>query len=151
MTAKLTIVDGDRTILDITRAEAVEMGLDEALIVLAETQMEAATTKAETRARIAHAAGDTQSLLGTTTDALQMLLVHVANMTVAIAAAKDIVAIKAAAQPLADLTAPLLKQIAIGDVRMPFVAKGEVSVLADSAAQATAVADALSPQKEATR
>jgi hypothetical protein len=112
-------------------------------------RIEAEAMRSAARVRITESAGDIPSLLGTTADALQILLVQLATLAAAFVNAKDLAAIKAAAQPLADLTAPLLKQIATGETRMPYEAKGEAAVLADIATRATAVADALAPQGEA--
>lgn len=146
-----TITDGEKTSLNVTAEEAAALGYSSAVIAAAMATATGSVRRDDVRARITQTAGDIPSLLGTAADALQMLLVHVAGLSAAIANAKDLAAIKAAAQPLADLTAPLLKQIADGDVRMPFAVKGEAAVMVDIAIRATAVADALSPPQEVKR
>lgn len=95
------------------------------------------------RQRIAEAAGDVEAQLGTVADGLQMLICQLGCLAAAMAEAKDLAAVRAAAAPLAELTAPLLSKVQSGEVAMPFTVKGEDKVIEDIGARATVVAEAL--------
>ena len=66
-------------------------------------QWSEAEQKAKKRARIADDAGDTLSLLGTTSDGAHLLLIHMARFLTAVKTAPNLAAVKAAATPFADL------------------------------------------------
>lgn len=88
-------------------------------------------------------AGDSDSILGTTTDAVQMVIVDFATYMRAASKATTIAAMAAAAKPFADKYGPMLDKIEAGDVRLPYKLKGDDVVLDDIETRSTAVADAL--------
>ncbi len=106
-------------------------------------------TKASKRARIAEDAGDTLSLLGTTSDGAHLLLIHMARFLTAVKTAPNLAAVKAAATPFADLMEDYLAKIDADPptARLPYAVKpgGEAAVLTEIETRATAVADALHP------
>ncbi len=106
-------------------------------------------TKAKKRARIADDAGDTLSLLGTTSDGAHLLLIHMARFLTAVKTAPNLAAVKAAATPFADLMEDYLAKIDAdpATARLPYAVKpgGEAAVLTEIETRATAVADALDP------
>lgn len=95
------------------------------------------------RQRVRESAGDVESLLGTTSDAIALVLYEMAKLAAAINAAGTVAEIKAAAKPFADLTAPFLAGVADGSVKLPVLAKGEAASLVEIQTRATAVADAI--------
>ncbi len=108
-----------------------------------------AETKARKRARIAEDAGDTLSLLGTTSDGAHLLLIHMARFLTAVKNANNLAAVKAAATPFADLMEPYLAKLDAdpATARLPYAVKpgGEAAALLELEARATVVADALHP------
>ena len=106
-------------------------------------------TKAKKRTRIAEDAGDTLSLLGTTSDGAHLLLIHMARFATAVKAAPNLAAVKAAATPFADLMEPYLAKLDADEptARLPYAVKpgGEAAALEEIETRATAVADALHP------
>ena len=109
-------------------------------------QREAANARQRSRGRIAAQAGDTESLLGTTRDTALLTLVHLATLAKALSEAQSLAEVRAAAAPLATLTATLLADIDAEEVRLPFKLKGEAKVLSEIGTRATAVAAVLFPE-----
>ena len=106
-------------------------------------------TKAKKRARIAEDAGDTLSLLGTTSDGAHLLLIHMARFLTAVKTAPNLAAVKAAATPFADLMEAYLAKLDAEEptARLPYAVKpgGEAAAIREIETRATAVADALHP------
>ncbi len=102
-------------------------------------------TKAKKRARIAEDAGDTLSLLGTTSDGAHLLLIHMARLATALKTAQNIAAVRAAATPFADLMEPYLAKIDAdpATAKLPYAVKpgGEAAALEEIETRATAVAE----------
>lgn len=95
------------------------------------------------RQQIYNEAGDSDSLLGTTADAVQLLLFAFAQLTVALNQAKTLTEVRQAATPFNDLATAFLGKVATGEVTLPFQAKGLESVVADIESRATAVSRVL--------
>jgi hypothetical protein len=90
------------------------------------------------------AAGDAETRLGVVADAAGMALVELARLSQGLAAATTLAEVRAAAQPLADLTSSYIAQIDAGTLRLPHAAKGSQTEVLDAiGASATAVHDAL--------
>ena len=106
-------------------------------------------TRVRKRARIAEDAGDTLSLLGTTSDGALLLLIHMARFVTAVKAAPNLAAVKAAATPFADLMEAYLAKLDADEptAKLPYAVKpgGEAAALLEIETRATAVADALHP------
>ncbi|MCF2856469.1 hypothetical protein L1286_03215 [Pseudoalteromonas sp. SMS1] len=93
------------------------------------------------RSRIHYAVADSDSLIGTTSDTAHLLLVEFAKLTKAIAAATTLEEVKAAAQPSADLFAPLLDKQIANQLTFPYQYKGIDNVFGEISARAQGVAD----------
>ena len=106
-------------------------------------QMEKENHKNLVRSKITMDAGDQPSLLGVTTDATHLLLYHLATMAKQLHEADSLEEVRAAAKPFAELTENLLAQVESGEVKLPFLAKGQEQVISDIAQRATAVSGAL--------
>ena len=105
-----------------------------------------AETRARRRTRIADDAGDTPSLLGTTSDGAHLLLIHMARLATALKSAQNIAAVRAAATPFADLVEAYLERLDAEEptAKLPYAVKpgGEAAALLELEARATAVAEA---------
>ena len=100
-------------------------------------------TKQQIRNAVHAAAGDPESLIGTTADGVQLLLFAFSQMTVALNNANSVTEVREAAAPFNDLATAFLSKVASGEVKLPFQAKGLESVVADIETRATAVTDVL--------
>ena len=137
------ITHDGRTTLATTREDALALGYPAAAIDAAEAAAIAAQSRIELRAAITAGAGDTDSLLGTTTDVTHLLLLHIGSAFAALSTATTVEAVRKAALPFADLTAPFRAGVQSGKVQLPFLAKGVPAILEDVETRATAVADVL--------
>lgn len=144
-----SITHNGMTSLNLTPEEAVELGYPDQLIAAAIADAESDSRREMIRARIAETAGDTETLLGTTTDAAHLALYVAASAVSALAKAKTIADVQKAAAPLAALTGDFLARIEAGTIKLPFMEKGEAAVVAEIATRATAVTDALTSEGEA--
>lgn len=110
----------------------------------------AAETKALARQMIAQAAGDTETVLGTYGDAVSFLLVEVAALASAIAEARSVTQIKAAAAPLSAALAPLAAAVEDGSVALAYRRKagGEAAQLAEIDARIGQVGRAFGEARE---
>ena len=106
-------------------------------------QQEHENRLALTRSQIHQQAGDQSSLLGTTADATQVLLFALCTLTTHLAKAKNLADVRAATASIAPMAAAFLKDIETGEVKMPFMAKGLESVVADIKQRATQVSNVL--------
>ena len=99
----------------------------------------------KTRMEIQHQAGDVLSLLGTTSDAVQLLLVAHCELISALSQATTVAQVKQAAvdNTLAPEAVALLTELADGTVKMPHTLKGLSVVMADIKARSTAVTNVL--------
>lgn len=96
------------------------------------------------RASIEENAGDTLSLLGTTTNVAHLAFMHLARFATAVAAAKTLDDVKNAAQPFTTLCADFLANVESGEVKLPAFEGGEAAAVLEIGARATAVAAAMS-------
>lgn len=105
------------------------------------------------RRDIATGAGDTLSMLGTTSDAAAIATLGIAALTVAVASSSDYAKFKTAfmgaLQKLAgdhdmvEISGSFLAKIEAGEVIIPAMAKGMGEVIADIETRSTAVSQAL--------
>lgn len=100
------------------------------------------------RQAIHEAAGDNESMLGTTSDAASLAVYGLANLVAALATANDIADVRKAAEPFAALSASFLAEIESGEVKLPFLEKGIDVVVDDIKARATAVSDAITANQK---
>ena len=105
-----------------------------------------AETRARRRTRIANDAGDTLSLLGTTSDGAHLLLIHMARLATALKTAQNLAEVRAAAAPFADLMEAYLAKLDAdpATAKLPYAVKpgGEAAALEEIETRATAVAQA---------
>ena len=87
--------------------------------------------------------GDTDSLLGTTNDGIQLLLHAFAQLTVGLHQAGSLAQVREAAEPFNELATQFLAKVDSGEVRLPCIDKGRESVMAEIEQRATKVADIL--------
>ena len=85
------------------------------------------------RASIEENAGDTLSLLGTTTNVAHLAFMHLARFATAVAA-----------EPFTTLCADFLANVESGEVKLPAFEGGEAAAVLEIGARATAVAAAMS-------
>ncbi len=121
--------------------EEITLTHDEA-VALAEAEV-AHIHKKRLRADIKAEAGDPLSLLGTTADATQLLLYHVAMLVSHLHTATTLAEVREAAAPFATLASPFLARVESGEVRLPYQTKGLEVVMGDIERRASAVAEAL--------
>ncbi len=103
--------------------------IKEAKIQLALEAAEAVKTGIRNKIKVR--SGDVESLLGTTADAVQILLVSMAELLIAIGSATTISQIKAAAagNGMAVIAPVLMADIKSGAVKMPYQLKGGVAAV----------------------
>jgi diphthamide synthase (EF-2-diphthine--ammonia ligase) len=111
-------------------------------------KMEALAERSRKRTAIAQSAGDTDSLLGTTSDALQILLYQMAMMAESLAKATSLQQMREAAEPFHLLTSFFVDQVASGDVKLTFQEKGVKPILRDVGVRSTAIYDVIVTKAE---
>lgn len=139
----LEVIHDGRVFAADTEAELLEMGAPVAGIAEAVAKQAALHERTALRGRIAATAGDTASLLGTTADGAQLALYELAKLSAALANAQSLAEVRAAAAPLAALTADFLADVDAGRTHLTALAKGEGTVLDDIANRSNAVCAAL--------
>ncbi|WP_281559410.1 hypothetical protein [Thalassomonas sp. RHCl1] len=117
--------------IDVYQHEEVNAEFE--LICTAEEQ------RASLRDEITVNAGDTESLLGTATDGMHMLLYQVAKMSAQLSTAESLAQVRAAAQELNTLLAGFAAKVDSQEVKLPYQTKGVDVVLQDIESRATAV------------
>lgn len=105
--------------------------------------MDAQTARSQIRQKIFANAGDRDSILGTTSDATQILLFGLASLVAKLATAQSLAEVRAAAAPFAAMSGDFLSKVASGEVKLPFQIKGTEGVIQDIEKRATAVSDTL--------
>ena len=95
------------------------------------------------RNAIAEKAGDSASLLGTTSDATQLLLYGFCQLVAALNKADSLADVRKAAKPYAELAAGFLGKVESGEVKLPFMGKGLEKVVGEIEQRATSVAEVL--------
>ena len=88
-------------------------------------------------------AGDSASLLGTTSDATQLLLYGFCQLVAALHKADSLADVRKAAKPFAGLAAGFLGKVESGEVKLPFMGKGLEKVVGEIEQRATSVAEVL--------
>lgn len=123
----------------------VEAGTEIQITDEALAEAYAAVGKRRVRAAIATGVGDTESILGDTSDTAQFLLVEFAGLVTRIASAKNLEEIKTAAKVSAEKLSKLNAAVSRGEVVFPFQAKegGESAVLNEITEKANLVASVL--------
>lgn len=101
----------------------------------------AEAVKTGIRNKIKVRSGDVESLLGTTADAVQILLVSMAELLIAIGSATTISQIKAAAagNGMAVIAPVLMADINSGAVKMPYQVKGGLRRLCQASSRVQTV------------
>ena len=99
--------------------------------------------KHRARKRIELQAGDSASLLGTTSDATQLLLYGFCQLVAALNKADSLADVRKAAKPFAGLAAGFLGKVESGEVKLPFMGKGLEKVVGEIEQRATSVAEVL--------
>ena len=99
--------------------------------------------KEDIRSQIEQNAGDDASLLGTTSDATQLLLYGFCQLVAALHKADSLADVRKAAKPFAGLAAGFLGKVESGEVKLPFQAKGLEKVVGEIEHRATAVTEVL--------
>ena len=95
------------------------------------------------RNAIAEKAGDSASLLGTTSDATQLLLYGFCQLVAALHKADSLADVRKAAKPYSELAAGFLGKVESGEVKLPFMGKGLEKVVGEIEQRATSVAEVL--------
>jgi hypothetical protein len=103
----------------------------------------------EIRNKIAETAGDTETLLGTTANASQMLLFCFSQLITGICKAKSITEIKKAAEPFEKICSDFLDKIEKKEVVLPYALDKLDDVMAEIGKRATKVAKVLEEAKSA--
>lgn len=101
------------------------------------TAFEAFQKRMKIRAQITPLAGDTQSLLGTTADAVGLLIECIGKLAGALAVDGDV---QTVAQTIVDDFAPIMNGLDDGSVKLPHRVKSVPSVITEIAVKGTAVA-----------
>ena len=100
-------------------------------------------TKKQIRNSIHQTAGDSLSLLGTTTDTTHVLLYFTSLLIYSLRNAESFDEFRAVAEPFADMAEDFLAKVETGETKLPFVKKSLNKVFEDIAQRATAVSEAL--------
>ncbi|NQZ32529.1 MAG: hypothetical protein HRU06_14775 [Oceanospirillaceae bacterium] len=108
------------------------------------TRLEQAGAVKKIREKISENAGDSDSLLGTTADGVQLLLYAFSQLTVALNSASTLAEVRAASAPHIDMANRFLTKCESGEVKLTFMAKGVDNVVSDIEQRATAVSKVLS-------
>jgi hypothetical protein len=103
----------------------------------------------EIRAKIEETAGDTETLLGTTANASQMLLFAFSKLITGLNGAKSIAEIKKVAEPFEKMCADFLDKIEKKEVVLPYALDKLDDVMAEIGERATKVAKVLEEAKSA--
>ena len=142
---KVTV--GDSEYLNVPADSLLEIGVPEEQ---AQTMIAEATAQQKQRDQVEHIrsaiqsnAGDTLSLLGTTSDATQLLLYGFTTLIAKLHTANSLAEVREAAAPFAELSAGFLAKVEGGEVKLPFMVKGLDSVVSDIEQRATTVAEVL--------
>lgn len=96
------------------------------------------------RKKIKKLGEDSESLLGTTTDAVHLLMYHFAKLTLAINTATSIDELKASSAGFNNLAQSFINNIESGDTKLPFNTKTGEKVIEDLSSRATIVTTAIS-------
>ena len=104
--------------------------------------MSPSALKTVMRSKIKEGAGDLQSLVGTSTDAICYLLYELGQLLPALSNAQSLAEVRAAAAPLAATLGAFAQSVDESSIRLPYQNKS-TDVLDDVASRATEVAQVL--------
>lgn len=125
-----------------------ELGVDEGTRVKLVRELELKEKRAALVNKIRHdielEAGDTQSLLGTTSDAVQMLLYAFCVLVKGLQDSNSVDEVNQSMQAFQPMAGQFLSGLESGDIKLPFQAKGLESVIADIVNRSGSVYDVLS-------
>ncbi len=99
--------------------------------------------RTKTRVLITENAGDTDSVLGTTTDATHLLLFSFSQLVAALNTANTLAEVRAAAEPFSGLANRLIEKVDTGDIKLPYQHKELDSVLTEIEQRATMTTNVL--------
>jgi hypothetical protein len=108
---------------------------------------EAITQRDNIRSKIIETAGDTETLLGTTANASQMLLFAFSKLITGLNGAKSIAEIKKAAEPFEKMCSDFLDKIEKKEVVLPYALDKLDDVMTEIGERATKVAKVLEEAK----
>ena len=91
------------------------------------------------RDKITVTAGDSQSLLGTATDAAHILFYEVAKLSAQLSTAQSLEQVRAGAQQLNNCLSGFATKVDAGEVKLPYQTKGIEAVICEIEDRATAV------------
>ncbi|RZM83800.1 hypothetical protein C3B51_05850 [Pseudoalteromonas rubra] len=111
----------------------------------AELEMQARLEKLVKRGQITQQVGDSESLLGTTSDTAHLLLVELSKLVSAIVSANSLDDIKPTAQNCVDLIGTIGEQVDAGALYFPYQQKGTEVVLSEIQSRAKGVSEILAP------
>ncbi|MFD2179541.1 hypothetical protein [Veronia pacifica] len=97
-------------------------------------------TRKDIRGKISDSVGDPETLLGTTADAVQLLLYGFTGLIAKLHTANSLAEVREAAAPFSELAEGFQNKVSSGEVKLPFQIKGLSSVVEDIEKRATAVA-----------
>jgi len=124
--------------------ELLDAGVPNTMVQAAEAEAAQRDQVVRIRQFIHQTAGDPESLLGTTADAVQILLYEVGKLASALNTAQSLAEVRAAAQSLTDALGPLVTAVDGGTVKLPYQVKGgATAVMPEIEHRATQVATIL--------
>jgi len=103
--------------------------------------------KAKLREQITATAGDTESLLGTTTDCAHLVLVGLSELVAGLSTANSLAEIRQAATGLNELLSEFLQRVQGNQLKLPYIDKGFTTTLTDITHRAQAVSDVINGGK----
>lgn len=145
---KMNLQFDGKAIRGVTREEAEEIGVPAAVINEAEVEIAARARQGALRKAIAENAGDTESLLGTTSDAAALAIYGLASLVAKLSTAQSLAEVRAAAEPFAAMSAEFLTKVEGQEVKLPFLLKGVDGVIEEIESRATAVSEVLIAAQE---
>ncbi|WP_046005607.1 hypothetical protein [Pseudoalteromonas rubra] len=105
--------------------------------------MLASLEKQVKRGQITQRVADNESLLGTTSDTVHLLLVEFANLVKAISSAQSLEDLKSAAQSSAQLLGTISDKVSAGELQFPYQGKGTEAVLQEIQQRAQGISNIL--------
>ncbi len=100
------------------------------------------------RAEIAANAGDQQALLGTTSDATQLVLFGFCSLISKLNNARSLSDVRMSTSDFSEIAQQFLERLEAGEIKLPFQAKGRSKVIEDIQTRGTAVAESIENAKK---
>lgn len=120
--------------------DIIAAGVPEVIVLKQQLQE---TNKSKIRGMVNSSVGDTESLVGITSDAATLAIYGMASISVALANANNLADVRSAVEPFAALSTDFLGKIEAGEIVLPFMLKGIDAVVAEIGGSATKVSEAL--------